>query len=434
MLGVGMKKGFPLGARAYVLALVFGCAAVFGHLDAAAQIGGFSAEQIDALQERAEEGGSGAGNDKASPEPEVQAYKGPVAAKLPSRLEIFYSNRAGEALLQFGYETFGLGRDVTLQKIGGVQENYVIGIGDMISVDLRGQENESYHLKVDNVGRVILPKLDPITAAGRRFGDFKQELERQIESAYIATNVFASIDEVRQVSVLMTGEVNNPGPLTLSGLSTSVDALLLAGGIKKTGSLRDITVSRGDQTISIDLYSILLGAQKSTNFSLMEGDRIHVAPIGSVVAVGGWVKRPGIYELSRQRSSLTADEMISLAGGYEVKGRYGLSLLQVVSSGAVEVLDAASSRTQMHEGDLLLVEPNDERSRGAVYLEGHVRQSGTIALGSAGTLKALLANGDVLGSSVYMPFALVVRVDPGTQLKTYIPFSPVEVIYGKSVV
>lgn len=426
-----MKTGFFQGAGRYLLALVLGWALLFA-VAAPAQLGGLSPEQIEALRERAEGGDVDLADDETSSETEIQRYEGPVVGNLPSRLEIFYSNRAGEPLLQFGYETFGSGRDITLRKVGGVQENYVIGIGDTISVDLRGQENRSYRLKVDNVGRIILPKLDPVMAAGRRFGDFRLQLERQIESAYIATNVFASIDEVRQVSVLMSGEVNNPGPLTLSGLSTSVDALLLAGGIKKTGSLRDITVSRGDQVIPIDLYSILLGSQKNTDFSLMEGDRIHVAPLGQVVAIGGWVKRPGIYELSRQKPSLKAGEMIELAGGFEVKGRYGLSLLQVEVGGAVKVLDVALSKTQMHEGDLLLVEPNDERARGAIYLEGHVRQSGIFALGAASTLKTLLAEGDILGSSVYMPFALVVRIDPGTQLKTYIPFSPVDVIYGDS--
>lgn len=427
-----MKTGFLLGARKYLLALVFGCVALFAAADAVAQIGGFSTEQIKALQDGVDSSQTVSSDDDSSSDSEIQEYDGPEVTDRPSRLEIFYSNRAGEALLQFGYEAFGAGRDIVLSKIGGVQEDYVIGIGDTISVDLRGQENESYRLKVDNVGRIILPKLDPVTAAGMRFGDFRAHLERQIESAYIATNVFISIGEVRQVSVLMSGEVNNPGPLALSGLATSVDALLLAGGIKKTGSLRNITVSRSDQIISIDLYSVLLGAQKNTDFSLMEGDRIHVAPIGKVVAIGGWIKRPGIYELSRQKPALTAAEMIELAGGYEVKGRYGLSLLQVNAGGAVKVLDVVPSETQMHEGDLLLVEPNDERSRGAVYLEGHVRQSGTVALGAASTLKTLLAEGDILGSSAYMPFALVARIDPGTRLKTYIPFSPVDVIYGGS--
>lgn len=276
MLGVGMNTGISRWAGKGLFALLFGCAVIVEGPEISAQIGGLSAEQIEALSKRAETSGANPSAQEAASEPRTQGYEGPVTRELPSRLEIFYSNRAGEPLLQFGYESFGDGRDVTLRKMGGVQENYVIGIGDAISIDLRGQENRSFRLRVDNIGQIMLPELAPIAAAGRQFSDFRAQLERQIESAYIATNVFVSVDEIRQVSVLMSGEVRKPGPLTLSGLSTSIDALLLAGGIKKSGSLRDIRVYRGDEIIAIDLYSILLGKQQNSDFSLMEGDRIHV--------------------------------------------------------------------------------------------------------------------------------------------------------------
>lgn len=318
-----MKSSFIGQAKVWLLVVVFCSLAFTQGRVVSAQIGGLSSDQIEALKERAETGEADTDLEKTSDEPEVQKYEGEPIVDLPSRLEIFYSNRAGQPLLQFGYETFGRGRDVILRSTAGPLENYTLGIGDTISIDLRGQENRSFRLKVDNAGRIILPKLKPILASGRRFGDFREQLERKIESAYIATNVFASIDEVRQVSVLISGEVNNPGPMTLNGLSTSVDALLLAGGIKNTGSLRNIKVYRGDQTIEVDLYSVLLGHQQSNDYSLMEGDRIHVAPISKVIAVGGWVKRPGIYELSAEKPELSVEEMIELAGGYEIRGDTG---------------------------------------------------------------------------------------------------------------
>lgn len=425
-----MKTGFSQKAGAYLQAFGLACSILLMNSVATAQIGGFSPEQIEALAGRADGGATIIGADDLSDEPEVQIYKGRPAENKPSRLEIFYSSRASQPLVQFGYETFGNGRDVTLRKVGGVQENYVIGIGDTISIDLRGQENLSYQLKVDAGGRIILPKLEPVAAAGRPFGEFREQLKRQIEDAYIATNVFTSIGEVREVSVLMSGEINNPGPLTLSGLSTSVDALLLAGGVKKTGSLRDIRVYRGDQVIEIDLYSVLLGDQNSADFSLVEGDRIHVAPIGKILAIGGWVKRPGIYELSKGQSALTAEHMIELAGGFEVKGRYRLSLMRVDSSGTVAVVDAAGASARMNEGDILLVETNDQRARQAVYLEGHVRRGGTIPLSKAATLKTLLEEGEVLGTSVYMHFGLIARIEPRSHVKTYIAFSLSDAIYG----
>ena len=399
-------------------------------LSSEAQLGGLSEEELEALRERADAESALPNSGVEEPAPETQSYEGPLARDIPSRLEIFYSNRAGQPLLQFGYNTFGSGKSVTLRKAGGVQDNYIIGIGDLLQIDLRGQENKSLRLRVDNVGRVLLPKLDPIPAAGRQFGEFRSDLESQIASAYIATNVFVSIAEVRQISVIMSGEVNNPGPLTLSGLSSSVDAIALAGGIRKTGSLRNVTIHRGNDALPVDLYSILLGEAGGSNFSLMEGDRIHVAPLGPVVAVSGWVKRPGIYELESSTSAISHDLLIALAGGFEVRGRYTLSIFHVLDSGEVRVREVAGAKEALREGDLLLVEPNDERAQDAVHLEGHVRQSGTWSLRTTPSLKALLGDGRILGAAAYMPFAIVARVDPTTQLKTYIPFSPVEVVYG----
>lgn len=426
-----MKSEFSHRAGKYLLALIGVCALLVVDIDATAQFGDFPLDQLNSLKNSAQ-GGSLPTQGDGDSDSDVQRYQGPATRDRPSRLEIFYSNRAGEPLVQFGYETFGRGRDVTLRKLGGVQENYVIGVGDVILVDLRGQENISHRMMVDGAGRVLLPTLNPILAAGRQFGEFRRQLQQQIETAYIGTTGFVSVEEVHQISVLVSGEVNNPGPVILNGLSTSVDALSLAGGIMKTGSLRDIKVYRGEETIELDLYSILLGDQQGADFSLMEGDRVHVSSMGRVIAVGGWVKRPGIYELSGAKTRMLTKDVIDLAGGFEVKGQYRLSLMRVGRGGLVSVVDVDLSKTQLLEGDLLLVEPNDGRSRGAVYLEGHVRHSGTVSLLKAGGLKNLLSDGEVFGDSTYMPFAVIARKDPRSRLRTYIPFSPIAVVYGDS--
>jgi protein involved in polysaccharide export with SLBB domain len=424
-----MKLEFSHRAGRCFLALVCACALLVVNLEATAQLGDFPLDQLESLRKGAQ-GGSSSSQGDGEPGTNVQKYTGPEIRERPSRLEIFYSNRAGEPLLQFGYETFGQGRDVTLRKLGGVQDHYVIGVGDKILVDLRGLENRSHQLVVDSSGRVLLPDLKPVQAAGRKFGEFTAQMQQEVKAAFIGTQSFVSVQEVRQISVLVSGEVNNPGPVILNGLSTSVDALLLAGGIMKTGSMRDIKIFRGDEIIKIDLYSILRGHHAASDFSLMEGDRIHVSSIGRAIAIGGWVKRAGIYELSELDIDLSVKDVIELAGGFEVKGQYRISLLRTGKDGHVSVVDVGGTKSTVREGDIVLVEPNDERSRGAVYLEGHVRQTGTIAVAAVESLKTLLAGGDVFGGSVYMPFAIVARKDPSSLLKTYIPFSPIEVING----
>ena len=158
----------------------------------------------------------------------------PANPVLPrSRLELIMSARAGVALTQFGYDQLGIGRAVVLPQLGGVQDNYVLGPGDEIVVDLRGQANAEYRATVDRDGQVVLPRLSPIAAAGRTLGDFRQELIASIHRAYVATEGFVSIGRVRQaltsasksavISEISVGETSTPyNSCTISWMSRVV--------------------------------------------------------------------------------------------------------------------------------------------------------------------------------------------------------------------
>ena len=96
-------------------------------------------------------------------------------AEMPlSRLEQIMSARAGAKLQQFGYDALGQGRAVTIPQAGAVQDDYILGPGDEIVVSLRGQENSESRATVSRDGQVVLPRLNPISAAGRSFVQFPQ--------------------------------------------------------------------------------------------------------------------------------------------------------------------------------------------------------------------------------------------------------------------
>src|SRR4051812_19837824 len=83
------------------------------------------------------------GSQTPSLTPNVQTYS-PVDPSVrplapPSRLEDLYSNRAGRPLTQFGYEVLGVPSFVTSAQLGAVQDNYILGPGDEISVVMRGE-------------------------------------------------------------------------------------------------------------------------------------------------------------------------------------------------------------------------------------------------------------------------------------------------------
>ena len=119
---------------------------------------------------------------------------------------------------------------------GAVADDYIMGSGDEVVVSLRGQENSDIRTTVDRNGRVVLPRLAPIAAAGRSFGRFRQDVDAMVRRAYVASTASVSIGRVRQISVMVSGEVNVPGQRLATGLSSAVDAILLSGGIRKSGS------------------------------------------------------------------------------------------------------------------------------------------------------------------------------------------------------
>lgn len=362
----------------------------------------------------------------------VRRPRGAEAAQLkPSLVESLFSERAGAELSLFGHDFFGARDSVAVRQQGAVQDDYVMGPGDRLVVDLRGQENATYRVSVDREGRVFVNHLKPIAAAGRNFRAFREELENRVKQAYIATEVFVSLENIRQASVLVSGEVAAPGVQVVSSLSSVLDALVLAGGVKKTGSLRNIVIQRNGETVEVDLYGVLSATGPAPELTLRDGDRIIVPPLGKTVAISGAVQRPAIYELPPSRDAVKAEELVALAGGVSARGAYRLTVERIRQDGYryFDKLDSLA-KGLIGDSEILFVNPSVDRSLGQVVLAGHIRGGGKFALGQQRTLKSLLPSRDVFDRSPYLLFGLVSRRDPDSLLRKIIPFSPLQVVSG----
>jgi protein involved in polysaccharide export with SLBB domain len=348
----------------------------------------------------------------------------------PSRLEQIMSARANVKLQQFGYDQLGVGRTVTIPETGAVADDYILGPGDEIVVSLRGQENNDFHTSVGRDGNVVLPRLAPIAASGRSFGSFRQDVDAAVHRAYVASTASTSISRVRQVNVLVAGEVNSPGPRIVTGLSSALDALLLSGGVKKTGSLRNIRVQRGGHSYSVDLYGALAGTGGSGSMRLADGDRVVVPPLGSTVAVAGLVRRPGIYELAGRASGMTARALLNLAGGEEVRGRYRLSVLRIEPDGRSNLMLLPSDSSVVRDSEILRVELAADYTTSQATLSGGTGLAGQYAVPAGGRLSDILRAPGAMGPAPYTLFGILVRKDPRTLLRSLVAFTPVAVMNG----
>lgn len=322
--------------------------------------------------------------------PQAIAMRAPsqIDAPPPSRIEAYYAGRIVDELEQFGYDLFSSAEkgDDTL-PIGAVQDDFILSIGDKVTVILRGQTNSQKTYQITSDGLLTLDNLPPVPAAGRSMAQVQAALKSQL-AVLPNIDLYMSLDKVRQIGVLVIGHVKHPGRQTLTVFHSLLDALNHAGGITRDGSLRAIKVIRNGRAELIDLYSLLIHASDLADISLKDGDRIIVPPLGPTMAITGSVKRPGIYELrktlngmnhdaSNNSETLNLQEVLSLSGGLLAPGQNRFMHLSLTQNGHEDVIDVTQPfKPQFRNGSILMVSPTEETRQGQIEISGHSRKNG----------------------------------------------------------
>ena len=346
-----------------------------------------------------------------------------------SPIERDHCKRAAAWLPQFGYDQItaraGLDRAASA-SLAGAGDNYVLGIGDTLSVTLLGNVSQALNVSIDREGRLVLPGLAPISAAGRPLGDVRAEIKARVKRELVGTDIYLSLVALRQITVVVLGEVQQPGPVQLSSFASVIDALAAVGGASKTGSLRRIEIRRPGargRTTYFDLYDLITGQTGQANAGrLRDGDQIIVPPLGPTVAIGGKVNRGGIFELGPREGEIAVSALLDFAAGATRPQGNELSLLRVTADGRQEIRRVGAGGFAQ-AGDLLLVNWSDNAQRGFVSLSGHVLASGRRAWMPGMTVASMIRDLDALGPNVYTPFMALIRGDAATGRRQYYPLS-----------
>jgi protein involved in polysaccharide export with SLBB domain len=197
-----------------------------------------------------------------------------------------------------------------------LDDSYVLDFGDVLRIQLLGQKDliDSYKLKRD--GSINLPDIGSINLAGLSLGEASKLIKSKVNQAYIGTDSFISLENIRDVSVLLAGDVFNPGIYTLNGSSNMLHAINVAGGIGAYGSYRSIKLIRNQQVIEeLDIYDILLNGISTSKNRLRSGDIIFVDPRNNVITLEGAFKRVSKYELLAEEN---LSDAIKYANGLTV--------------------------------------------------------------------------------------------------------------------
>jgi len=345
-------------------------------------------------------------------------------------------------LKQFGYDFFGVqfsGFPPVLDMPVG--PDYVLGPDDTFSLHIWNSPdaslNRSYITPVERDGTVFVPQIGSIPVAGSTFSQATMVIRARLGTVLKRFDLHISMARLRTIKVYVVGEVVRPGAYEISSLATTSHALYAACGPAKSGSLRRIQVVReGKALATLDFYGFLLSGDRTQDIRLQSGDTLVVPSIGAVAAIGGPVRRPGIYELD---DKTTLGRLIELAGGLAPTADRKRCQIFRVEAGRRVILDVAldavldgsdSPQPIMLDGDVARLMGVPSRVDNAVKVTGAVRNPGLQEFRPGMRLKDLVSP-DRLLIDAYMDRAELVRTDPVTYEVTVIPFSPRALFQGK---
>jgi protein involved in polysaccharide export with SLBB domain len=288
-------------------------------------------------------------------------------------------------LKQFGYEFFKnrLVTGIPSENLP-VGNDYVIGPGDSLRIDMWGSVSARYELAVDRNGEIAIPRVGTVKVWGLSYGQAKEAINRAISRYFKGYELNVTLGQLRAIQVFVVGEVEAPGTYHISSLGTVVNALSTAGGPSKNGSLRTIKLLKGGKVVQeIDLYDMFLSGDRSKDIRLENGDTVFVPVIGPVAAVAGEVKRPAIYEL---KGKTTLPQLLAMTGGVTAAGYTGRLQLERFEGNNARIiidyepkpatLEEALAGVEMHDRDMVKVFPVNKALREVVTLQGNVARPG----------------------------------------------------------
>jgi protein involved in polysaccharide export with SLBB domain len=193
--------------------------------------------------------------------------------------------------------------------------DYPIGVGDHIVVALwgGGEYQEDYIVARD--GAIFPNSLGKISVQGLTFEMARSLIYARFKSVVPAnTNIQVTLGQPRTINVNVGGEVENPGPVTVSAFSNAYNVIGLAGGITDFGSLRDIQVKRNGKVIeTIDVYKYLATGEMGSRIYLQNNDFVFVGNEVIKVFATGQFKRPMYYQLKKDEG---IKALIKFSGGF----------------------------------------------------------------------------------------------------------------------
>ena len=293
-------------------------------------------------------------------------------------------------------------------------QNYVVGPGDVLVVDVYGGSQESMKLTVSPEGDVYVPEFGPIQVSGLHIGAAQNRIRSRLGKFFQSSDIRITLGQTRSIQINVLGEVRVPGTYTLSSLSTVYHALYRAGGISGLGTLRNIKLYRQGKLVTVvDVYEFILNGRLAGNVRLEDNDVIQVGTYDALVRISGHVKRPMYYEL---RGTESISTLLKYAGGFTSDAfkqtvRVYRNTEKMKNIFNVDEFDFSSFK--LRDGDAVGVEAIYDLYENMVQITGAVGRPGMYQLGEkVFSVKSLIERAEGMTPEAMTSRAVLRRFKP----------------------
>jgi polysaccharide export outer membrane protein len=159
--------------------------------------------------------------------------------------------------------------------------DYRLVAGDKLRIEVYKDAQLSQSLQVRPDGKITLPLLGDIPAAGRTSVELRDAIARSLEEYIAKPVVTVIVQETTPQVVYITGEVTKPGALNLTnGQMSIIQAIAMAGGFTDFANKKDIRVLRkgpsGMQTLRFNYKEAIEDESRREPLALLPGDTVIV--------------------------------------------------------------------------------------------------------------------------------------------------------------
>jgi len=161
-----------------------------------------------------------------------------------------------------------------------VPGDYTIGPDDILSVVFWRDKEMSADVVVRPDGRVTLPLVNDVVAAGLTPEQLRDRIREQAAKYVEDPNVTVVVKQINSRKVFISGLVGRPGAYPLSGAVTVLQMLSMAGGVNEFADDKKIIIMRTEngkqRALKFNLSDVKKGKKLQQNIELKPGDTIVV--------------------------------------------------------------------------------------------------------------------------------------------------------------